>query len=472
MIRPPIFVLGILIRPSPRPAATNIREFFELLKKSNLLSQQQLLTAREAVRDFTEARGLAKWLLKREWITPWQSQQLLGGHHRLFLGKYKLLDVIGQGGMGAVLKAEQSSVKRTVALKVMAKELVRDEKAVSRFLREIQSAAALNHPNIVAAIDADCIGDRYFLVMDYVEGRDLKAWLKKYAPLPISWSCEVIRQVALGLQHAHELGLVHRDIKPSNIMVTVNPVTGEPHARIMDFGLSKLVSETKVDGHSTQTGAIMGSPDYIAPEQARNAKDADIRADLFSLGCTMFQLLTGQLPFSGGTMMEKLMARTTHVPPPVIAMRADVPVAVSEIVSRLLRLDLNERFQTPAELAAALASIDRSNPAQPTDASTEVASESHDGVEPDNTLNMFLDQLSAQASDPPSSSTIPTTSRRSQTSTWIASGIAGGCVLALLIGLAMMPKSEKKEPTSEDDSARSVKREPAKKATKVRKTRD
>jgi len=204
------------------PAVANIRDFFELLKKSNLLSKQQLMSAREAVRDFTEARGLAKWLLKRDLVTPWQAMQLLSGHHRLFLGKYKLLDVIGQGGMGAVLKAEQSSIKRMVALKVMAKELVRDEKAVSRFLREIQSAASLNHPHIVAAIDADCIGDRYFLVMDYVEGRDLKAWLKKYGPLPVSWSCEVIRQVALGLQHAHELGLVHRDIKPSNIMVTVN----------------------------------------------------------------------------------------------------------------------------------------------------------------------------------------------------------------------------------------------------------
>lgn len=453
------------------PAVTNIRDFFELLKKSNLLSKPQLLAAREAVRDFTEARGLAKWLLKRNLVTSWQAQQLLGGHHRLFLGKYKLLDVIGQGGMGAVLKAEQSSVKRTVALKVMAKELVRDEKAVSRFLREIQSAAALNHPHIVAAIDADCIGDRYFLVMDHVEGRDLKAWLKKYGPLPVSWSCEVIRQVALGLQHAHELGLVHRDIKPSNIMVTVDPQTGEPHAKIMDFGLSKLVSETKVDGHSTQTGAIMGSPDYIAPEQARNAKEADIRADLFSLGCTLFQLLTDQLPFPGETIMEKLMSRASHVPPPVTSLRADVSPAVSDIVARLMRLDLKERFQTPAELAVRLGTLDMNKPAEPTDSSTEAAADNLDGVGPDNTLNMFLDQLSAQASEPPSSSSLPTTSRRSSASTWLASGIAGGCVLALLIGLAMMSAGNgKKEGT--DDDAQSVKREPAKKTTKTKKPRE
>ena len=455
------------------PAVTNIRDFFELLKKSNLLSKPQLLAAREAVRDFTEARGLAKWLLKRELITVWQSQQLLNGHHRLFLGKYKLLDVIGQGGMGAVLKAEQSSVKRTVALKVMAKELVRDEKAVSRFLREIQSAAALNHPHIVAAIDADCIGDRYFLVMDYVEGRDLKGWLRKYGALPVSWVCEVIRQVALGLQHAHELGLVHRDIKPSNIMVTVDPLTGEPHAKIMDFGLSKLVSETKVDGHSTQTGAIMGSPDYIAPEQARNAKEADIRADLFSLGCTFFQLLTGQLPFPGGTIMEKLMSRATFVPPPVTSLRADVPPAVSDIVARLLRLDPNERFQIPAELAERLGSLDMNKPAEPTDATTEAAAENLDGVEPDNTLNMFLDQLSAQATEPPSSSSLPTGARRSSASTWLASGIAGGSVLVLLIGLAMMSAGGGKKENADDDSAQTVKRErePVKK-TKSKKSRE
>ncbi|MFM9964224.1 MAG: serine/threonine-protein kinase [Planctomycetaceae bacterium] len=454
------------------PAVTKIREFFELLKKSNLLSQQQLLAAREAVKDFTEARGLAKWLLKRDWVTSWQAQQLLNGHHRLFLGKYKLLDVIGTGGMGAVFKAEQCSVKRIVALKVMARELVRDEKAVSRFLREIQSVAALSHPNIVACIDADCIGDRYFLVMDYVEGRDLKAWLKKYGALPVSWSCEVIRQVALGLQQAHELGMVHRDIKPANIMVTVNPQTGEPHAKIMDFGLSKLVSETEADGHSTQTGVIMGSPDYIAPEQARNAKESDIRADLFGLGCTLFQLLTGQLPFPGGTIMEKLMARATAVAPPVSSLRADVPAAVNEIVARMLRLDPNERFQTPAELAAKLGSLDMNKPAEPSDPATEVAAENLDGVEPDNTLNMFLDQLSAQASDPPSS--LPPTVRRAPASTWWASGIAGGCVLALFVGLAFMSVGEGKKETTNEETVRPakkepVKKEPAKKTTKTRK---
>lgn len=460
------------------PAVTNIRSYFELLKRSNLLSQQQLIAARNAVKNYTEARGLAMWLVKRGWVTQWQAQQLMGGHHRLFLGKYKLLDVIGQGGMGAVLKAEQSSIRRIVALKVMAKELLKDGNAVHRFLREIQSAASLNHPNIVSAIDADCIGDRYFLVMEFVEGRDIKAWLKKYGPLPIGWSCEVVRQVALGLQHAHERGMVHRDIKPSNIMVTVDAQTGHPHAKIMDFGLSRLVSETETEGHRTRSGAIMGSPDYISPEQASSAKDADIRADLFSLGCTMFHMLTGQYPFPGTNVMEKLMARATHVPPPVSSLRPDVPAAIDEIVASLTRLNPSERIQLPSELALRLASLDVTKPATTQEPSGE---SSDDGLEvilleeSDNTLNIFLDQLTTQSSEPGSSelftSSSSGTNQRSKKSSLIASGIAAVCVVGVLGGLASMSGGSKPNSTT-DSPSKATKKEPAKKTAKTKKPRD
>ncbi len=458
------------------PVVTNLRAYFDLLKRSNLLSQQQLVAARDAAKDYTEARGLARWLVKREWLTQWQAKQLLGGHHRLFLGKYKLLDVIGQGGMGAVLKAEQSSIHRIVALKVMAKELVKDEIAVGRFLREIQTAASLNHSNIVSVIDADCIGDRYFLVMEFVEGRDIKAWLKKYGPLPISWTCEVARQITRGLQHAHERGMVHRDIKPSNIMVTVDPKSGTPHAKIMDFGLSRLVSETKSDGHRTRTGEIMGSPDYISPEQASNAKDADIRADLFSLGCTLFQMLTGQYPFPGTNVMEKLMSRASHVPPPVSSLRPDVPVAIDEIVALLMRLDPAARIQTPTELLARLGSLDLINPATTQQPAKESLNDAMDEViileEDDDTLNVFLDQLSAQSADPESSSATPTpTATRESKSSMIASIIAAICVIGLFAGLATMSGGSK--PKSNDEaSVRTPKKETSKKTTKPKKTRD
>ncbi|MCX7422043.1 MAG: serine/threonine-protein kinase [Planctomycetia bacterium] len=456
------------------PTVTQIRDYFEFLKKSNLLSKEQLVATRNAARDFTEARGLSKWLIKRGWITPWQAQQLQNGHHRLFLGKYQLLDVIGQGGMGAVLKAEQSSVRRIVALKVMAKELLKDEKAVSRFLREIQSAASLNHPNIVAAIDADLIGDRYFLVMEYVEGRDLKAWLKKYGPLPVSWTCDVARQIALGLQHAHEHGMVHRDIKPSNIMVTVDSVSGHPVVKIMDFGLSRLVSETENDdSQRTRTGAIMGSPDYIAPEQASRAKDADIRADLFSLGCTMFQMLTGQLPFPGDNIMEKLMARATFVPPLVSSLRSEVPPELDEIVATLMRLDPAERIQTPADLADRLAVMENGKPPADPEVVSESTADSVDGIAingPDDTLNLFLDQLSAQSSDS-GSDAIPVYYPRAKSPKWIASAVAAACVIGLFVILAVMSiggdnqRSSSKD--NDDESSQSTRREPTKKSIKL-----
>ncbi len=455
------------------PSVTQIRDYFEFLKKSNLLSKEQLVATRNAARDFTEARGLSKWLIKRGWVTPWQAQQLQNGHHRLFLGKYQLLDVIGQGGMGAVLKAEQSSVRRIVALKVMAKELLKDEKAVSRFLREIQSAASLNHPNIVAAIDADFVGDRYFLVMEYVEGRDLKAWLKKYGPLPVSWTCDVARQIALGLQHAHEHGMVHRDIKPSNIMVTVDSVSGHPIVKIMDFGLSRLVSESENDdSQRTRTGAIMGSPDYIAPEQASRAKDADIRADLFSLGCTMFHMLTGQLPFPGDNIMEKLMARATFVPPLVSSLRSEVPPELDEIVATLMRLDPTERIQTPADLADRLAVMQHGKPpADPEPVSvSESSADSLEGIAangPDDTLNHFLDQLSAQSSDS-GSDAIPTYRPKAKSPKWIASAVAAACVIGLFVILAVMSigGDNQRSSTKDDDSSQSAKREPTKKSSK------
>ncbi len=460
------------------PPPTSIKAYFELLNKSNLLSKEQLIQARDAVQNYAEPRGLAKWLVKRGWLTDWQTQQLLTGHHRLILGKYKLLEIIGQGGMGAVLKAEQSPVKRFVALKVMAKELLSDENAISRFQREIQLAASLNHPNIVAALDAGLIGDRYFLVMEFVQGRDLKKWLLKHGPLPISWSCEVVRQVALGLQHAHERGMVHRDIKPSNLIVSVNLDTGDPHVKIMDFGLSRVVSENSNDGTLTRTGIIMGSPDYIAPEQAISAKDADIRADLFSLGCTLFHMLTGQVPFPGNSVMEKLMSRATVEPPRVSSLRSEVPAALDELVAKLLKREPRERFQTPGELADWLATLDLEASAATQEPAEETADEGLETVVlygTDDTLSAFLGQLSTQSPDGSSSdggsSKSVSARAKTQPSWWLASAIAAICVIGVLLLLAAMSVGKKSDSTK-DDSPREVKREPTKSPSKTRRSRD
>lgn len=341
-------------------------EFLNVVESSQLLSPAQLSEISAAAPgDATLAAGM---LQERGWITAWQAEQMLAGRSQFILGRYKLQSLIGRGAMGAVYKAEHLKMNRTVALKVMAKEILRDPKAIARFQREIRSAGALNHPHIVTALDADCVNDTYFLVMEFVEGEDLKTWRRRHGQAPIDWGCECIRQAALGLQHAFERGMVHRDIKPGNLLVTKGPA-GAPLIKILDMGLSRFASEagTAHDAGLTKTGQVMGTPDYIAPEQARDARSADIRADIFSLGCTLFELLAGRLPFTGKNIMEKLMARALHDAPRLVTLRSEVPAELDAAVARALAREPADRFQTPAELAAALApfSLFREAPSAP-----------------------------------------------------------------------------------------------------------
>ncbi len=211
--------------------------------------------------------------------------------------------------MGAVFQGRADRLGRTVAIKLLARELVRDRDSLARFHQEIQAVASLNHRHIVTALDADAVGDTHFLVMEYVPGTDLGSLLNQHGPPPVEWACECVRQAALGLQHAYEQGMVHRDIKPSNILVGTDAETGRPLVKILDLGLARCVSETRDDRGLTQTGQVLGTPDYISPEQAADTRGADIRSDLFSLGVSFFRLLTGRLPYTGNNVMEKLMAR-------------------------------------------------------------------------------------------------------------------------------------------------------------------
>jgi serine/threonine protein kinase len=282
---------------------------------------------------------------------------MLSGRTQFFLGKYKLVSFLGQGGMGAVFEARHTVMDRTVAVKTMARSLLARPDAVARFHREVKAAAALNHPNIVAAFDADCVGNTHFLVMEFVEGRDLGYWLAHRRRFPAHFACECIRQVALGLQHAHEYGMVHRDIKPSNLMVAQRTHDDSPVVKILDMGLARFKSESREDGTLTSTGQIMGTPDYVAPEQAQNTKRADIRSDIFSLGCTFFHMLTGRLPYQGESVMAKLMARAAEDAPRVGSLLPEVPRELDELVARMLSRNPAGRPETPAEVAAAIAAF-------------------------------------------------------------------------------------------------------------------
>jgi serine/threonine protein kinase len=285
--------------------------------------------------------------------------------------RYRVQELLGVGGMGAVWKAEHQLMERTVALKVINRELTGDTAAIKRFQREVKAVARLNHPNIVTAFDAEQAGDTHFLVMEYVRGQSLARLVGERGPLSVATACDCIRQAASGLQHAHELGHIHRDIKPQNLMLTP-----EGQVKILDFGLARLATERRAEeahatdaapsklggahslaGFLTHAGVVMGTPDYIAPEQVADPRLADIRADIYSLGCTFYHLLTGRVPFSGGSVVDKLMAHQEQAPRPVTEHRQDVPREVVGILERMLAKRPEDRYQTPGEVVRDLEQI-------------------------------------------------------------------------------------------------------------------
>ncbi len=263
--------------------------------------------------------------------------------------RYRILAELGRGGMGVVYKAEQTLMDRLVAVKVISKELLSHPGALERFAREVRSAARLNHPNIVIAHDAEQVGDLHMLVMEYVEGQSLERVLHKKGPMQIGHACFFVRQAALGLQHAFDHGMVHRDIKPQNLMVTA-----KGQVKILDFGLAKVVSENSQQSALTATSSYMGTPDYSAPEQAKDARSADIRADIYSLGCTLYCLLAGRPPFQADTAILTILAHLEQAPQPLTELRPDVPAELWAVVERMLAKDPARRYQKPAEVAPAL----------------------------------------------------------------------------------------------------------------------
>jgi serine/threonine protein kinase len=359
-------------------AIDSVSGLVQTLRDSLLLTPAQKNDlARHLRHCFTDPRALARELLRRDWLTPYQINQVfLGRAAGLALGPYVLLQRLGEGGMGRVYKARHVKMARTVALKVIRKDRLDSPDTTKRFFREVQAAAQLDHPNIVTAYDADEVGGTYFFAMEYIDGQDLGKLVKQDGPLPAPVACDYIHQAAQGLQHAHEKGLVHRDIKPSNLLVAAarpgrrgsgsHPALGAPSTsplrpmiKILDMGLARVrpLQATEESPTLTHFQAVLGTPDFIAPEQARNAHEADIRSDLYSLGCTFYYLLAGQVPFPQAAPLEKLLKHYLDDPAPVEEVNPEVPPRVGRVVRRLMAKDPDARYQTPAELAEELAAL-------------------------------------------------------------------------------------------------------------------
>ncbi len=265
--------------------------------------------------------------------------------------RYRVVATLGTGGMGAVYRAEHRLMDRPVALKVIRGDLLGNAAMVERFRREVKAAARLaSHPNIVAAYDAEQAGETHMLVMEFIEGTDLARLVDRRGPLPVGEACEYVRQAALGLQHACDDGMVHRDIKPQNLMRTTRG-----QVKILDFGLARFASEAASQGGMTAEGMVLGSADYIAPEQIDDPHAADIRADIYSLGCTLYFLLAGRPPFPDGSLIQKLLAHREDTPRPLSELRADVPPELVRVVERMMAKDPARRFQAPEEVARTLA---------------------------------------------------------------------------------------------------------------------
>ncbi len=345
----------------------SVATFLEHLEASRLVGDHHVkrLRANLAAQQQAVPPGLlAKWLVDRHWLTPWQADELLAGRRDFFLGKYKLLDRVGAGGSGTVYRCEQSGMDRIVAVKVLSDDVAKRPEAVARFRQEAKLAARVNHANVVAAFDAEQHGSIHFLVMEYVPGQDLNRWIRSAGGrLPLDWACECIRQAALGLQHAHEKGLIHRDIKPGNLLVRSETVRSVPEVKVLDLGFARLAEPDTSGVRLTRAWQIFGTPDYMSPEQAESTQNADARSDIYALGCTLYKALCGEVPFTGATPMQKLLAKANNDAPLVRTKRPEVPPEVEWIVAKMLQRNADDRFQTAQEVAEVLAPFAMAAPA-------------------------------------------------------------------------------------------------------------
>ncbi|TWT48652.1 serine/threonine-protein kinase [Botrimarina hoheduenensis] len=326
----------------------------ELVRRSELIEPKRLDPFLDKWASQPEAaqqapQSIAKALIDADLLTQWQADKLLAGKHKGFkLGKYKLLGAIGKGGMSHVYLAEHELMKRRVAVKVLPRQRVKDKSYLSRFQLEARAAARLDDPNIVRVYDIDNEGDNHYIVMEYVNGRDLHQTVSQDGPLRFETAADYIAQVARGLEHAHKMGLVHRDIKPANCLVDPNETV-----KLLDMGLAKLTDdETSLTLANDEN--VLGTADYLAPEQALNSHEADSRADIYSLGCTLYYLLAGRPPFPEGTISERLLKHQVEEPESLLSIRPDTPLTLVTICTRMMAKRAADRPQTADAVAELL----------------------------------------------------------------------------------------------------------------------
>jgi serine/threonine-protein kinase len=323
---------------------TTRQSLLEGLRQSQLLDDGQLAACRAAAGD--DDKALGTYLVRERLLTRFQVRQLRAGATNFHIGKYLITDCLGRGGNGIVFKARHRLMNRFVALKTLdSRNLHYNEDALVRFKREIDIVARLEHPNVVRALDVLQTRTQLYLVLEYVAGQDLGALVKARGSLPVHEAVDYAVQAARGLQYAHNQGIVHRDLKPANLLLTRDGVV-----KLVDLGLAKLY-EAKEAVELTTAGMCLGTPEYMAPEQAEDAHGASPRSDIYSLGATLFHLLTGQLPVKGKSYLHRLKVLLTAPPQPLLEARSDAPPELAAIVDGMRARDPAGR---PASAAAVI----------------------------------------------------------------------------------------------------------------------
>jgi len=337
--------------------AVSLEEYRRRLVEAGLFSAEELRQFEQALppdRRPGDAGDLAAELHRAGRLTRFQAAAVYQGKHRyLVLGEYEILERLGAGGMGQVFKARHRAMDRVVALKILPAERVRSPEAVERFRREVRAAARLTHPNIVIAYDAGEAKGVHFLVTEYVDGQDLARIVAEHGPMPVEEAVGCIIQAAQGLQYAHEHGVVHRDIKPGNLLLSREGVV-----KVLDLGLARLAQSAGVDAQTgerlTGSGQVMGTVDYMAPEQIQDTHAADHRADIYSLGCTLYRLLTGRPPYEGESHVQVLMGHLQQPVPSLQDARPEVPPALDLVFQKMVAKRPEDRPQSMREVIAAL----------------------------------------------------------------------------------------------------------------------
>ena len=334
---------------------SSVEEVLQLIRKSGMIEDSKLTTylqRRQMGRGLPEdPRDAANSMVEDGLITDFQAEQYLLGKWRGFtIGKYKLLERVGVGGMGQVFLCEHMYMKRRVAIKVLPPAKAEQPAALGRFYREARAAGSLEHPNIVRTHDIDQDGNLHFIVMEYVDGSNLLDMVKKFGPMDIRRACHYVRQVAVGLDFAFRSGIIHRDIKPGNVLIDRRGV-----AKILDMGLARFYKDqTDMLTVKYDDKIVLGTADYVAPEQVANSHTADVRADIYAMGASFYFLLAGHPAFPSGSVSQKLLWHRTKDPTPIRQIRPEVPEGLAVVLAKMLAKDPNARYQTPLEVAVEL----------------------------------------------------------------------------------------------------------------------